>query len=232
MVIAVLALLAFGAATAQAAPYSSAAHIGLQGAGVVRQPDGITHDSAGNVYVADTENHVIRKITPAGVVSVLAGMDGVSGPADGAGAAARFNQPRDITVDASDNLYVADLLNGKIRKIVGNVVTTLASGLAGPVGVACDSASAGSNVYVADSNDHKIHKVTQAGVVSVFAGSTFGYADGTGTGAQFKSPTGVATDSADNVYVADSANCVIRKITPAGAVSTVAGQPTVCGSSN
>ncbi|MFZ2650894.1 MAG: hypothetical protein WA210_12410, partial [Burkholderiaceae bacterium] len=124
-------------------------------------------------------------ITPAGVVTTLAGSARFPGGADGTGAAARFF---------------------------------------GPQGVATDSAS---NVYVADTSNHTMRKITPAGVVSTLAGSAFvsGSADGTGAAARFNSPEGVATDSAGNVYVADTSNHTIRKITPAGVVSTVAGTP-------
>ena len=126
-------------------------------------PFGVAVDSAGNVYVADTGNNTIRKVTPAGVVTTLAGLAGSSGSADGTGSAARFNYPSGVAVDSAGNVYVADTGNNTIRKVTpAGVVTTLA-GLAGspgsadgtgsaarfyyPHGVAVDSAG---NVYVAD----------------------------------------------------------------------------------
>src|SRR6267378_1010209 len=129
-----------------------------------RFPTSVATDSAGNVYVADSSNHTIRKITPAGVVSTLAGTAGLPGSTDATGAAASFN---------------------------------------GPFGVATDSAG---NVYVADSNNHTIRKITPAGVVSTLAGTAglTGSTDATGTAARFNYPRGVATDSAGNVYVADT----------------------------
>ena len=140
-------------------------------------------DGSGNVYVADTGNNTIRKITPAGVVSTLAGMAGSSGSADGTGSAARFYYPFGVAVDGSGNVYVADTYNNTIRKI------------------------------------------TPAGVVSTLAGTagSSGSADGTGSAAQFYYPCGVAVDGSGNVYVADTDNYTIRKITPAGVVSTLAG---------
>jgi hypothetical protein len=197
-------------------------------------PYGVAVDSAGNVYVADTDNYTIRKVTPAGVVTTLAGQPGTFGSADGTGSAARFNHPTGIAADGAGNLYVADY--GTIRKVAPvGVVTTLAGSAGnfgsmdgtgsaarfwGPSGVAVDSAG---NVYVADSADSTIRKVTPAGVVTTLAGGTFGSADGTGSAVQFNYPSAVAVDSAGNVYVADTDNDTIRKVTPAAVVTTLAG---------
>ena len=201
-------------------------------------PNAVATDGAGNVYVADTFNHTIRKITPAAVVTTLAGTAGVSGSADGTGAAASFYLPIGIATDSAGNVYVADRFNHTIRKITSaGVVSTLAgtAGMVGsadgtgaaasfnnPAGVATDSAG---NVYVADRFNHTIRKITPAGLVSTLAGTAGvqGNADGTGAVALFTFPQGVATDGAGNVYVADTNNCTIRKITPAGVVSTLAG---------
>ncbi len=198
-------------------------------------PEGVSVDSAGNVYVADTYNNKIRKITAAGIVTTLAG-SGVSGSTDGTGTASRFNWPWGVTVDSAGNVYVGDKDNHIIRKITtAGVVTTLAgSGVSGsadgtgiaasfyyPYGVAVDSAD---NVYVADSSNHKIRKISAAGVVTTLAGSgSLGSADGTGATASFNSPYGVTVDSAGNTYVSDVHNNKIRKITVAGVVTTLAG---------
>ena len=105
-------------------------------------PRGVAVDSAGNVYVADTGNHTIRKVTPAGVVTTLAGLAGSSGSADGTGSAARFNYPPGVAVDSAGNVYVADTGNHTIRKVTpAGVVTTLA-GLAGSSGSADGTGSA------------------------------------------------------------------------------------------
>ncbi len=198
------------------------------------QPTGVALDADGNIYVADAENHRIRKITPTGTVSTLAGSS-TNGSVDGTGADAQFNSPRAVAVDALGNVYVADGVNHKIRKITpAGVVTTLAgSGTSGfadgdgiaaqfyfPKGIAVDGDG---NIYVADDINHRIRKITPAGTVTTLAGSTSGSADGDGTSAQFNSPRGVAVDDAGNVYVADSGNHRIRKITSTGTVSTVAG---------
>jgi sugar lactone lactonase YvrE len=201
-------------------------------------PTGVATDSAGNVYVADTVNSTIRKTSPGGAVTTLAGLAGITGSADGTGSAARFYQPPGVATDASGNLYVADTYNSTIRKIApAGVVTTLA-GLAGitgsvdgtgsaaqffyPADVATDSSG---NVYVADRGNNTVRKITPAGVVTTLAGfaGNPGSADGAGSAARFNNPTGVATDPSDNVYVADSFNQTIRKITPLGVVATLAG---------
>jgi hypothetical protein len=195
-------------------------------------------DSAGNVYVADSWNYTIRKVTPVGVVTTLAGTAGTSGSPDGTGSAARFRNPSGVAVDSAGNVYVADSSNRTIRKVTpAGVVTTLAgaAGLYGstdgtssaarfaePRGVAVDSAG---NVYVADTSNHTIRKVSPAGVVTTLAGSSglYGRTDGTGSAARFSYPSGVAVDSAGNVYVTDLDNHTIRKVTPAGVVTTVGG---------
>ena len=210
-------------------------------------PRGVAIDSAGNVYVADQGNSTISKITPAGIVSTLAGLAGSAGSADGTGTAARFNQPSGVAVDAAGNIYVADISNNTIRKITpAGVVSTLA-GLAGspgsadgtgsaarffgPFGVAVDAAA---NVYVGDADNSTIRKITPAGVVSTLAGlaGIVGSADGAGSAARFNFPSGVAVDAAGNVYVADLNNNSIRSITPAGVVGTLAGSASGSGSTD
>lgn len=196
---------------------------GTGAAASFRNLGGVATDSAGNIYVADTGNNTIRKITPSGIVTTLAGTAGISGKDDGMGAAARFLFPSGVAIDRYSNVYVADSGNGSIRKITpAGVVTTLSYGFNSPSGVATDSAG---NVYVADTKSHTIRKITPAGVVTTLAGAEndAGYIDGTGAAARFFLPKGLATDSAGNVYVADSCNFAVRKITPDGVVSTLAG---------
>jgi sugar lactone lactonase YvrE len=187
-------------------------------------------DIAGNVYVADTDNNTIRKVTPTGAVTTLAGLAGSSGSADGTGSDARFRVPSGVAVDSAGNVYVADSGNHTIRKVTpAGVVTTLA-GLEGsvgstdatgndarfniPVGVAVDGTG---NVYVADTYNHTIRKVTAAGVVTTLAGlaGSAGSEDGTGSAAGFDHPAGVAVDDAGILYVADTRNYTIRKGYPA-----------------
>ena len=190
-------------------------------------PSGVAVDGYGTVYVADTQNHTIRKITPSGVVSTLAGLAGSLGSADGTGSAARFVSPSGVAVGGSGYVYVADYAAGTIRKVdLSGVVSTLAdragAQFSQPYGVAADGSG---TVYVADRGNHTIRKVTPAGVASTLAGlaGSYGSADGNGSAARFASPSGVAVDGSGNVYVADSDNQTIRKVTPDGAVSTLAG---------
>ena len=198
-------------------------------------PSGVAVDAAGNVYVADRENSKIRKISAAGIVTTLAGK-GTPGATNGTGASASFSLPSGVAVDGSGNVYVADNENCKIRKITATgVVTNLAgNGYNGitdgagttasfnnPEGVAVDATG---NVYVADTGNHKIRKITPAGAVTTLAGNgSSGTNDGTGTSGRFNNPMGIAVDATGNVYVADSGNHKIRKITLAGAVTTLAG---------
>lgn len=195
-------------------------------------------DGAGNIYVSDTGNHTIRKITPNGAVTTLAGSAGQSGSADGTGSAARFNNPIGVAVDSGGTVYVGDHGNRTIRRISPSGAVSTFAGSAGQSGsdngtgtaarffgiydVAVDGAG---NVYVADSWNMTIRKITPAGVVSTLAGSAgqAGSADGTGNSARFNNPQGVAVDSAGHVYVADRGNHTIRKITPAGVVTTIGG---------
>jgi sugar lactone lactonase YvrE len=205
---------------------------------------GVTVDGDGNVYVGDTFNQTVRKITPAGVVTTLAGVAGVAGETDGLASVARFFSPKGMATDSAGDLYIADLQNCAIRKITpAGDVRTLAGYEAGsndgngipaqfnsPQGVAVDNA--GGNVYVADSNNHTVRQITPAGLVSTFAGTagTSGSADGMGSAAGFNSPIGVAVDSVGSVYVADTFNHTIRRITPSGHVITFAGSPGSSGS--
>ncbi len=197
-------------------------------------PQGVAVDGLGNVYVADKNNHRIRKISPTGVVTTFAG-GGVAGSADGTGTDARFYRPSGVAIDGSGNFYVADTYNHKIRKIspTGVVTTFAGSGTRGfadgtgtaarfnyPRGVAVDGSG---NVYVGDEFNQKIRKISPTGVVTTLAGSTRGFADGTGTAAKFYYPSGVAVDVSGNVYVADYYNNRIRKISPTGVVTTLAG---------
>ncbi|MCX6916430.1 MAG: hypothetical protein NT167_25865, partial [Verrucomicrobia bacterium] len=201
-------------------------------------PSGAAVAGNGTVYVADYRNFVVRKISPAGVVTNLAGMAGVAGTNNGTGTAARFGGPAGVAIDGSGNLYVADLLNYAIRKITSaGVVTTLAGRLGtsgtnngtgtaaqfnSPIGVAVDAIG---TVYVGDTANHAIRKITSAGVVTTLAGlvGTFGTNDGVGGAARFHSPTGVAVDGSNYVYVADNGNSCIRRVAPDGTVTTLAG---------
>ena len=211
------------------------------GTGIAAQfdnPNGLAIDAAGNIYVADTDNHRIRKITPAGVVSTIAG-SGVSGFVNGIGTVAQFDSPYGIDVHANGDLYVADTGNHSIRYIstAGVVSTYAGTGISGLVNGNATTAQfnepidvvigLSTNLYIADASNHVIRQITDTGSVLTLAGSTQGYTDGVGTVAQFSSPYGVTRDTNGNIYVADKDNHRIRKITPAGVVSTYAGSGTM-----
>jgi hypothetical protein len=209
-------------------------------------PGSVRVDGSDNVYVTDSFNNTIRKVTSGGVVTTVAGIAGMSGSTDGATSVALFNGPAGVAFDSAGNLYVADDGNDTIRKITpGGQVSTLA-GLAGssghvdgtgaaarfsdPQNLAVDSSG---NLYVADGNGNTIRKVTPAGAVTTLAGSgTSGSADGLGSSAQFNDPTGITVDGSGNVYVADNGNDTVRVITPAGSVTTLAGAAGNAGSSD
>ena len=218
----------------------------LDGAGLNAQfddPEGVTVDHAGNIYVADTLNSTIRKVDPAGTVTTLAGLAQIRGAADGVGPDARFDFPKGIAVDDAGNVYVADMATHTIRKITqAGRVTTLAGqayspGAADgagatarfcfPSGVAVDKSG---NVYVADCGNYAIRKITPGGLVTTFAGTLLaaGAADGSGTAARFYSPKDLVIDGVGDLYVID--NFTVRRVSPAGVVVTLAGRAGIQGS--
>lgn len=202
-------------------------------------PRGIAIDAAENIFVADTANNTIRRITPDGVVTTVAGVAGTVGSRDGTGIYARFNFPASVAVDSLGNIYVADLYNCTIRKVTQHGTVTTIAGQAGvhgsadgqgsaalfnfPISIALDSSG---NTYVADVFNNAIRKITPNGTVITWAGRlsyTPGNTDGAAGNAGFCHPCGVAVDNAGNVYVADSGNNTIRRITPDRNVTTLAG---------
>ena len=202
------------------------------------RPHGVAVDKLGNVYVADESNQSIRKVTPTGHTTTLAG-SGTRGFADGPGASAQFQFPHSVAVDDNGYVYVADRGNNRIRKVspAGYVTTLAGSGATGfadgtssvaqfanPSGVAV---GADGVVYVTDTDNNAIRRITSSGVVSTLAGSTTaGFVDGTGSGARFRKPWSVAVDSEGTLFVADSDNFSVRKVTASGLVTTLAGNGT------
>jgi len=231
-----------------------AGHQDGTGAGArFNDPMGLARDAAGNLYICDARNHVIRKVGPAGVVSTLAGMPGEAGAVNGIGEAARFNFPADIAVSPTGILYVADSGNHCIRVIAANgAVTTLAGDLGSADDIDVEygadyttvapkldgkgavarfngptgiAYSSSGFLYVSDTGNQLIRKVALNGTVTTLAGKAgaWGTDDGTGAAARFNSPRGLCTDTDGNLYIADSLNHTIRSMTPAGVVTTFAG---------
>ncbi len=209
------------------------------------QPLAVVVDGSGNLYIADSNNNRIRKVTPGGTISTVAG-DGTPGYGgdDGPAISAQLFHPTDVAIDSGGNLYIADFNNQCIRKVAagtGTISTVAGTGTAGyngdgiaatsaqlyrPYSVAVDSS--GNLLYIADLNNYRIRKVT-AGTISTVAGNgTVGYSGdgGSATSAQLSAYTKVAVDSSGNLYIADESNHRIRKVTSGGTIYTVAGTGT------
>jgi uncharacterized protein (TIGR03437 family) len=198
-------------------------------------------DAAGNLYVADSSNRRIRKITPGGIITTIAGtgVQGYSGDG-GPAVSALLGRPVAVAVDAGGNLYYVDSVDQCVRRInAAGIISTVAgngvqafsgdggqataASLAFPLGMAFDSAG---NFYVADANNNRIRMVTPGGIISTVAGdATEGFSGdgGPAVNASINIPSDVAVDGAGNLYIADAGNNRIRKITPAGVISTIAG---------
>ncbi len=205
-------------------------------------PSDVAIDGAGNLYVADSGNHVVRKITPSGKVSTLAGSMGQSGNTYGTGSAARFNTPSIIACDSSGNVYVVDYVwwtirkitpTGKVTSFAGSTVPGNADGTGATARFNSISAMAvgpDGSLFVTDSMVHNVRKVTAAGVVSTLAGPLAGAeepngeADGEGNDARFSWPSGIAVAANGTVFVADNGNRLIRAISPGRVVSSIAGK--------
>jgi streptogramin lyase len=207
-------------------------------------PTGIAVDRRGSVFVAETFNNTIRKITADGAVTTLAGLAGSYGSNDGTGSAARFANPQGVAVDSSGTVFVADTDSHTIRKITADGVVTTLAGTAitagparfggsadGPVAAARFKSPSGvavdthGNVIVADTGNHTIRKISADGVVTTLAGSAgvAGSNNGRGNLARFNEPSGVAIDGNGNIFVADTSNLAVRKINADGDVTTLAG---------
>jgi sugar lactone lactonase YvrE len=214
---------------------------GQGAAALFLSPTGITRDGAGNLYVTDAQMHVVRAIKPDGTVTTIAGFAGLSGSADGTGSGARFKNPSGIAAMTDGTLYVADTNNFTIRKITPQGVVTTVAGVAGtfghddtvqgqpatffgPSGVAVTSTG---TVFVADTANHIIRSISPTGVVTTIAGQPqqVGFADGAANAALFDSPQHLSYSESDGaLYIADSINDAVRRLA-GGAVTTIAGQP-------
>lgn len=216
----------------------------------LNNPYGVAVDASGNVYIADNGNHRIRKVNyTTGIITTIAGT-GTGGylPADDGGpaTAAQLQNPRGITIDPSGNVVFSDYGNNRIRKInqatgiittiagIGGIPTYVATDDGGPAtaahlgyawGVAYDASG---NLYIADNQNCRVRKVSPSGIITSIAGTGNCFISGDGgqaTAARVQYPTGVAVDGANNLYIADDGNNRVRKVTPAGIISTIAGSP-------
>jgi sugar lactone lactonase YvrE len=213
----------------------------------LNQPAGVAVDGVGNIYISDSYNNRIRKVSASGIITTFAG-GGTGGLGDvGPATLAVINNPNGVAIDGSGNLYIADQGNNRIRKVnMSGIITTIAgNGISGytgdggaatttalfsPTGVAVDGAG---NIYIADEGNMRIRKVNTSGIITTFAGSgpgngTPGYTGdgGLAIAAELNSPAGVAVDGAGNIYIADAGNIVVRKVNLSGIITTVAGNNT------
>lgn len=203
-------------------------------------PAGVAIDAQGNLYIATYADNRIRKVTSKGIISTFAGNSGYGFAGDGGPALnAQLSAPRGISLDTAGNLYLADRWNNRIRKIASGNITTIAGNgqsnfggdwgpaiaaqLSAPQGLAVDNAG---NVYISDFQNNRVRMVAPNGTISTYAGngnSGFSGDGGPAASAELSQPAGLAVDAAGNLYIADSNNSVVRKVTPAGVISTVAG---------
>ncbi|MEP7339810.1 MAG: IPT/TIG domain-containing protein, partial [Acidobacteriota bacterium] len=200
--------------------------------GTFNNPQGVAVDSLGNVYVADTGNHSIRKVDASGNVTTIAG-DGTAGFTNGTGAAARFNAPRGVAVDSSGRVYVADTGNHAVRRIEtnGSVVTIAGNGTAGSsngtgasarfnglAGITVDGQTV--YVYIADTGNHQIRRLDTSPAVILLAGLDRGFKDGTAAQSRFADPVGIATDGAGHIVIAETTNSLLREVDPVLAINS------------
>src|ERR1035438_7314213 len=231
----------------------SAGSVGFSGDGLAATaaqlnfPTGVAADATGNLFIADTFNNRVRKVSPGGIISTVAGSGARGFSGDGApAAAAQLNYPQGVAVDATGNLFIADTGNMLIRKVsASGIVTTLAgiaaatgaqgfSGdggpataaqLSNPKGLAVDALG---NLFIADTGNQRIRKVSAGIIATVAGGGTFGPGDdgGPATAAQLYNPVGVAVDAAGNLFIAGTSDPRIRKVSASGIITTVAGTGT------
>ena len=205
-------------------------------------PGGVAVDAQGDVYIADTDNSDVEKVTPAGTLSIVAGNGNPGFPTPGPASSSQLFGPQGVALDSSGDLYIADYQASELVKVTPSGTLSIiagnssgsgpptpgpasASSLGEPWGVAVDSAG---DVYLADYSNQVIEKITASGTLSIFAGTGTAGAPtpGTATASELNYPTGLAIDSQGNLYVADSVNSMIERITPSGTLSIVAGNGT------
>ena len=218
---------------------------GLATSAKLSAPTGVAVDSAGNLYIADTMNDRVREVSASGIIGTVAG-GGTSGLGDGGPAtSAQLSAPSGLAVDGAGNLYIADTGYNRVRRVSpnGTINTVAGAGSASywgdggpavsaqvsnPGGVFVDGAG---NLYIADMGNNRVRKVSASGIITTIAGSgTGGYSGdgGPATSAQLNAPQGAAMDSAGNLYIADSGNNLVRKVSPDGIIATVAGNASCC----
>jgi sugar lactone lactonase YvrE len=213
---------------------------GLATVANLNQPWGITVDGGGNLYIADVTNSRIRKVNPAGTITTVGGNGSATYSGDGGPATAAGISVKGVAVDGSGNIYFTDIMANRIRKISSSgIVSTIAGngtiGYSGDGGLAATAqlhfptsiaVDASGNVYFTDDANHCVRKISTSGILSTIAGSgTSGFSGdgGSATLAKLSSPSGVAVDGSGNIYIADYSNYRVRKVTPAGIITTCAG---------
>jgi hypothetical protein len=217
---------------------------GMATAAELNYPTGVCMDTSGNIYLADLRNNVVRKVSVSGIITTIAGKDSAGYSGDGGPAtAAKLNFPFDLTADKSGNIYIADAENNRIRKVsTSGIMSTFAgngtnsySGDGGPAtaaelnypaGICLDNSG---NICIADIGNNVIRKVSVGGIISTIAGNNIkGYSGdgGMATNAELNEPFGICADTLGNIYIGDYGNNKVRKVSPSGIISTVAGNGT------
>jgi sugar lactone lactonase YvrE len=207
-------------------------------------PHGVAADAQGNVYISDINNGRVYKVSPGGTIATFAGLAGPAPSSSfsgdgGPATSARLYAPQGLAVDGQGNVYIADSYNGRVRKVSpGGTITTFAgTGKPGPDGdggpatsarlqyPSAVAADAQGNVYITGlTDDNRVRKVSRGGTITTFAGGGSSFGDGgPATSAQLHGPVGVAVDGQGNVYIADSVNARVRKVSPGGTITTFAG---------